>query len=444
MNDALPILMFLAGFAAGGGILWLLFKNSVAAARQQERNQGLADVRVAEERAAAKETTLGELRADISAKNHLLDQRGEEIVQLKEQHAVLQTSLCKEQEKIQEKIDLLGEAEKQLKEAFKALASDALKENNKEFDKLANPVKQVLGQINEKIAVVNDSATNLGAQTSKLVKALQRPEVRGQWGEMALERALELAGMSEGRDFDRQQVIGEESAKQRPDIVVHLPGGKHLAVDAKAPIDAFLDAVDEADEDARETKLKEFGAHVRKRIKELGGKSYQNTLPDSLEFVLLYLPSEAVYRSALELEADLVEYSYGQRVFLVGPTNLMAVLLVVAEGWKQEAVTKNLADIRGHAEELYKRLKVFIGHVSDIGCHLDKSREAYNSAIGSFESRLMPHARRIEQLEAAPTDVRIEEPAPIETPLRQIRSADFTLEQPDRELEEADSHAWPR
>jgi DNA recombination protein RmuC len=261
---------------------------------------------------------------------------------------------------------------------------------------------------------------------------------------MALERALELAGMSEGRDFDRQQVIGEENAKQRPDIVVHLPGGKHLAVDAKAPIDAFLDAINATGEDERQAKLKEFASHVRKRIKELGSKTYHQSLPDSLEFVLLYLPSEAVYRSALELESDLVEYSYGQRVFLVGPTNLMAVLLVVAEGWKQEAVTKNLAEIREHAEELYKRLKVFIGHVSDIGCHLEKSREAYNSAIGSFESRLMPHARKIEQLEAAPTDIRIGEPVTIDVPLRQLHSAEFALDPSDGELTEVDSLARPR
>ena len=426
MNVALPIFMFLVGFAAGGGIIWLLFRRTLSAAREQGRTSAIADVRIAEERATAKDDVIKQLRNDFSSKDTQLNQRIEENTQLKEQIAKLQTSLSNEEKKTGEKLDFMKDAEGQF------------------IARLSEPVKETLQKLKDEIAVVNDKATNVAEVTSKLVKAFQKPEVRGQWGEMALERALELAGMVEGRDFDRQLTIGEESSKQRPDIVIHLPGGKHLAIDAKAPIDAFLDAVSITEEDKRRTKLQESASQVRKRMKELGSKTYHQHLTDSLEFVLLYLPSEAVYRMALDLDASLIADSYGQRVFLVGPTNLMAVLLVVAEGWKQDNVAKNLLEIRGHAEELYKRLKDFLGHFTAVGQHLGRSAEAYNSAVGSLDTRLMPHARRIEQLGAAPSDIRIKEPATIEDSIRSLQCREFVASDADSEFEDEEALARPR
>jgi DNA recombination protein RmuC len=442
MNVALPVVMFLVGFALGGGVLWLLSRKSIGDARQQERNIALADVRVAEERAAARDVTIAELRAAVLQKEHELDQRREEINQLKEDLVKFQTILAKEREAIDEKIKLLSEAEKQFKDAFKALATDALENNTKKFDDLySKPVTATLDDIRTKIALVGSSATNLGAETAKLARALQRPDVRGQWGEMALERALELAGMSEGRDFDRQQTIHDGDARQRPDIVVHLPGNKHLAIDAKAPIDAFLEAARADDDETRQVKLGEFAGHVRKRVKELGGKTYHQNLPDSLEFVLLYLPNEAVYRTALDLDADLLEYTYGQRVFLVGPTNLMAVLLVVAESWKQEAVTKHAKDIYDLGKELYKRLATLGGHIGTLRSNLDGSVKAYNAFVGSLESMVLPQARKFEQYGAAPVDKQLEELPQIETVPRSLQRAEFALDDANGQVEQQQSLA---
>src|SRR5436190_13687428 len=263
MDAIVPITTFLIGFALGGGILWFLSRSRLEEARQQERMLALADIRIAQEKASAQETRAAELRAVISQLEQKIEERDREIVQLKQQQAALQTCLTKDQEKIQEKIDLLGNAEKQFKDTFAALAANALEKNNEKFDQLSKPVRTILGEINTKISVVNESASEVGVETSKLVKALQKPEVRGQWGEMHLARVLELAGMSEGRDFSKQHTISDGDAQLRPDVVVHLPGGKQLAIDAKAPIRSFLEAAEAVDELTRDAKFKEFTGHVR-------------------------------------------------------------------------------------------------------------------------------------------------------------------------------------
>lgn len=443
MNVVLPILMFLVGFAAGGGVLWLLVRKSIAEAREQERTLAMADLRVAEERAAARDTAIAELREDIAHKQHELDQRGQEIVHLREQHAVLQTSLQKEQEKIQEKIDLLGQAEKQLKEAFKALAADALKNNTAEFREKCKPVEETLRLIDTKISMVNQSAKDLEIGVSKFVKVLQRPEVRGQWGEMHLERVLEITGMSERCDFCKQQTIGEEG-KHRPDVVINLPGAKQLAVDAKATLQAFLDLVEAPDEVAHQAKLQDFVVHVRERVKLLGSKAYYQSLDGSPEFVVLYLPTEGLFSTALTLDADLLEFAEKQRVLLAGPINLIALLRAVAYGWKQDDVATNARDICKLAGELYSRLAAFGGHMTELGKQLDKSVGTYNAAVGSLERNVMPQARRVEQLGAATADSRLEQLMPVDTATRRLQSPEFKQGDSDSELEEAQTLAWPR
>jgi len=443
MNVLLPIVMFLVGFAAGGGILWLLSKKSVAGAREQERTLAQVNIRVAQAQAAAKDATIAELRAEVSRREHQLNQRDEENVQLKERHAVLQTSLAKEQEKIQEKIDLLGQAEKQLKEAFKALAADALKSNTEEFREKCKPVEETLRLIDTKISLVNQSAKDLEIGVSKFVKVLQRPEVRGQWGEMHLERVLEITGMSERCDFCKQQVIGEDG-KQRPDVVVNLPGSKRIAVDAKATLQAFLDMVESPDEEAHQAKLQDFVVHVRERVKLLGSKSYYQNLDGSPEFVVLYLPTEGLFSTALSLDAELLEYAEKQRVLLAGPLNLIALLRAVAYGWKQDDVATNAREICKLAGELYSRLAAFGGHMTELGKQLDKSVGTYNAAVGSLERNVMPQARKVEQLGAAPADDRMEPLMPVDTATRRLQSPEFRQADSDSELEEADTLSWPR
>jgi DNA recombination protein RmuC len=436
--------MFLVGFAAGGGILWLLARRRVEDARQQERHVALASVRVAEERAAAKDARINELQAAISQKDLRLNERDQANSRLREQHAVLQTSLEKEREKIDEKLKLLSEAEKQFKDAFTALAANALEKNNEKFDQLSKPVKTILSEINTKIAVVNESASKVGIEASKLVKALQKPEVRGQWGEMHLARVLEVAGMSEGRDFSKQLVLSDGDAQLRPDVVVHLPGGKHLAIDAKAPIRAFLEAAEATDEETRQIKTKEFSGHVRERIRQLSSKTYHQSLDSSPEFVVLYLPTEAVYSEALKLDHELLEFAFRQRVILAGPCNLISLLLAVAHGWKQEALTAHAKEICDLGKDLYKRLAVFCGHIAGVGDGLNRSVKAYNGAVGSFESRVMPKARKFEQLYVAAADDQIEELVPVETQVRNLDCDELTLAESDGQAIELELLARPR
>jgi DNA recombination protein RmuC len=444
MNAILPVLMFLVGFAAGGTILWLLARRRLEDAREQERNIALASIRVAEERATSKDARIEELQAVVSQKDARIEERERENNRLREQHAVLQTSLEKEREKIDEKLKLLNEAEKQFKDAFAALAASALEKNNEKFDQLSKPVKTILSEINTKIAVVNESASRVGVEASKLVKALQKPEVRGQWGEMHLARVLEIAGMSEGRDFSKQMVLNDGDAQLRPDIIVHLPGGKHLAIDAKAPIRAFLEAAEASDEETKQSKAKEFAGHVRERIRQLSSKTYHQSLDSSPEFVVLYLPTEAVYSEALKLDHDLLETAFRQRVILAGPCNLISLLLAVAHGWKQEALTEHAQEICELGKELYKRLAVFCGHIAGVGDGLSRSVKAYNSAVGSFESRVMPKARKFEQLYVTASDSQIDELVPVETQVRNLDCDELTQAEIDGEVAEQEVLARAR
>jgi DNA recombination protein RmuC len=443
MNVLVPATMFLIGFAAGGGILWHLLRKQIIDAGDRERNNALADIRVAESQVAAKEARIKELQTEFSQRDQILNQRNTEILQLKQQQAVVVTSMKKEQEKIAEKISLLNEAEKQFKEAFKVLAAEALAKNNEDFDKRARPLTDTLDQIKSKIDAVNGCAANLGTETSKLVKALQKPEVRGQWGEMHLLRVVEVTGMTDRCDFHEQQVIGDER-HLRPDLVVHLPGGKNLAIDAKAPIRAFLESAEAADDDFRQLKQQEFVAHVREHVRLLGSKAYHQSLDCTPEFVVLYLPTEAIFSAALAMDADLLEYATKQRVHLAGPTVLITLLRAVAYGWKQESLAAHANDICNLAEELYKRLATFGGHMGKVGTGLNKAVAAYNQAVGSLESRVMTQARRFEKLGAAPVDVQIEELAQIESLAKDLQCAELVTASTDSELTDASTLLPPR
>lgn len=426
MDVVVPIVMFLVGLAGGGGLIWFLLANRIADARQQERNIALADVRVAEERATAKNANIARLEAEVAAKDDSLRQRHEENVQLREQNAKLITSLRNEEKKTQDSLKLLDDAE----EKFVA--------------KLSEPVNETLQKLNAEISVVKERTASVVAETSKLVKALQKPEVRGQWGEMHLRRVVEVAGMTDRCDFDEQQVIGDELGLQRPDLVVHYPGDRHLAVDAKAPIRAFLEAAEAVDEETRRLKLREFVTHVREHIKTLGSKAYHQKLDNSAEFVVLFLPSEAIFSAALSLDAEISEYAAKYRVHLAGPGVLITLLRAVALGWKQESLATHAKEICQLGEELYKRLAIFGSHLGKVGKSLNSSVAAYNEAVGSLELRVMPQARRFEQIGAAPTDSRIEELAPIETAARNLQCAEFAAIGTDNELDDENLLFRPR
>jgi DNA recombination protein RmuC len=246
---------------------------------------------------------------------------------------------------------------------------------------------------------VTEAQQGLQSETEQLVRALRRPEVRGQWGELTLKRLAELAGMVNHCDFEEQvrADLGDNKSL-RPDMIVRMPEQRELIVDAKTPLDAYLSAI-EADEPAqREAHLQHHARKVRERMKELASKSYWEQFSQSPDFVILFIPGEQFLTAALDYDKQLLEDAFANRVILSTPTTLVALLRSVAYGWQQARMSQNAEQIRDLAQDLYKRLNTFAGHLQKVGKNLDDSVSNYNKAIGSLERQVLPNARKFPEL----------------------------------------------
>jgi DNA recombination protein RmuC len=263
----------------------------------------------------------------------------------------------------------------------------------------------------------------LQRETRNLVTALRRPEVRGRWGELTLRRVVELAGLSAHCDFDEQPSLGAATSTQRPDLVVHMPEGRELIVDAKTPLDAYLEAIEAPTEELRAACVARHAQQVAERVRELASKSYWSQLPGSPEFVVLFLPGDQFLSSALAERPDLLDDALRLGVIVATPSTLIALLKAVAYGWRQAAVAENAAQIRDLGQELHRRLATFANHIGRMGRQLGGAVDAYNSAVGSLERQVLPGARKFGELGVSTADP-LAGPDPIEQAVRSLREGE--------------------
>ncbi len=274
---------------------------------------------------------------------------------------------------------------------------------------------EALGQVAERLLQVHSVSDRLGRETRDLVQALRAPSSRGRWGELQLQRVVELAGMLEYCDFETQLTMQTSDGVQRPDMVVRLPGGSSIVVDAKAPLEGFLAAMDATDEPMRLSALDRHAKQLRAHINVLSDRNYWRQFSHAPEFVVLFLPGEAFHAAALERDPSLLEAGVAQRVLIASPTTLIALLRAAAYGWRQERVAESAAQVSALGRELSERLAVFTSHLSDVGSSLDQAVTRYNRAVGSFDSRVLVAARRFTELGAGAANAdALDAPATIE------------------------------
>ncbi|WP_322628203.1 DNA recombination protein RmuC [Halothiobacillus sp.] len=413
-----------------------------------------------------------ELHQERRAIEQKLDTLNAQLRQNDSQRAELQERLIQERQTSTEKLSLLEQAKSQFQQAFQALSAEALHANNESFLKLAQenltqyqnaatqdlaqrqaaigqltqPIRERLDQFDVKLGQLEQVRTSsygalhqqindllqihlpqLHRETADLVRALRQPQTRGRWGEVQLKRVVELAGMLAHCDFEEQVSQSTENGRLRPDMIVNLPGGRRIIVDAKAPVSAYLQAIEASNDADRARYLNDHAQQVRTHITQLSKKEYFDQFDPTPEFVVLFVPGEVFFSAALMQDPTLIEYGADKRVIPASPTTLIALLKAVSYGWRQEALAQNAQEMAQLGRELYERIGTLAEHWQRVGKSLDQSVVAYNQSVGALEGRILPSARKFRELGAVHAK---RDEIPILTPLttesRPLTAAEFT------------------
>jgi DNA recombination protein RmuC len=420
---------------------------------------------------------LAEVQDDVRITRQQLEDARNSSMTMREENTQLRTEITHHQQTIPEKLALIENAQEHLRSSFDALAGAALRASTEEFLKLADqklgnvqkdalhelgkrqqafdelitPIRDALTQVDKKIGEseqnrVHTSVTiatllkdihqqqeRMRSETQSLVRALRTPSVRGRWGEMQLRRVVELAGMLEYCDFDEQPSLMGDIGRQRPDLIVKMPGGRTIVIDAKVPLEAYLDAQDAPEEAVRAQRMVDHGRQVRDHMTKLSAKGYWEQVQPSPEFVVMFLPAEAFFQSALQHDQQLIDFGVRARVFPASPLTLIALLQVIAQGWRQERLARNAEEIQALGRELYARVAKMTEYMDTLRTRLDSTVRAFNDTVGSYETRVLVTARKFKQL-GATSEAEIDPLQAIDTVPRILQSANL-LALPDEVID---------
>ena len=472
----LQIIVGVAAGCVGAGIAYFAFaapmkaRASKAEARTVELEERIESGRAEREalavekaaveaearRAQQLEQEVGKLRSQIETANGELAETRATLETERKSHAARVEELERMGVEIERKFTALAaEALGKTSENFLKLASERfekhhanadkdLQERQKAIETLVKPLGEGLVKFESKIGEIEkaregayrsvteqikhltEGQTNLRFETSRLVQALRQPKTRGRWGEYQLHNVLEMAGMTEHVDFVEEQAVPGEDGQLRPDVIVRLPGGKSVIVDAKTPLEAYLDAVETNDEERRTALIANHARHVRNHVRALASKEYWKALPVTPDFVVMFVPGEAFFAAAIESDPELFERAIKDRVLIATPTTFIALVKAIGYGWQQQKLAENTQAVVDLANDLFERIKTFGTHMDDLGRSLRQAVVRYNKGVGSLEGRVLPAARRFELLGAAPAGAEIPEVNRVEIEARELHAPEFS------------------